>query len=281
MTAIPTMIQRFLSNPFGRILFWAVVIYLVMAVIVLFMENTLVYPATKFPAGDWRLPDGDSQDVEFQSADGTKLHGWYAPAPQPTRYILYLHGNGGNISHRRPIVSHLRDQHNASVFIFDYRGYGKSGGEPFEAGVMADARAARAKLAELAGVKESEIILLGRSMGGAVAVDLAAELAPPALILQSTFSSMPDVAASQMPWFPVHWMMRNRFDSFSKIKKYQGPLLMTHSVGDEVIPFKYGRKLFENANDHKVFFEIDDCGHNDEPVWRSEKAVKEFFEGLE
>jgi fermentation-respiration switch protein FrsA (DUF1100 family) len=280
-TTSPSAWTRFRKHPLGRMLCWLAKLYLVLLLMLFFLENLLVYPATKFPAGDWSLPEPDFQDIHFQSADGTKLHAWYAPLAQPTHHILFLHGNGGNITHRGQTISQLREQFSASVFIFDYRGYGKSEGKPHEAGVMADARAARSEFAELEGIEESEIILLGRSMGGGVAVDLAAEKSPPALILQSTFSTLPDVAAGTMPWIPVRWLMRNRYDSLSKIKKYQGPVLMSHSHDDEVIPYELGRKLYDAVpGPTREFFEIHGRGHNDVQPREYDEALGRFLQAL-
>ena len=158
----------------------------------------------------------------------------------------------------------LHDRVGASVLIFDYRGYGRSEGRPSEAGVLADARAARSWLAAREKIAaKTDWCCMGESLGGAVAVDLAAADGARALVLESTFSSLPDVAAHHYPWLPVHWLMRTRLDSRAKIAAYHGPLLESHGRPDTIIPFALGRRLFEAANEPKQFFTIPDRDHND------------------
>jgi uncharacterized protein len=149
------------------------------------------------------------------------------------------------------------------VLIFDYRGYGRSEGKPSEAGVLADARAARAWLADREQLSSSDIVLLGESLGGAVAVDLAARDGARALVLESTFSSLPEVAAHHYPFLPVRWLMQTRFDSAAKIGDYHGPLLMAHGDADTIVPLSFGRRLFESANQPKRFLLLPHHDHND------------------
>ena len=157
----------------------------------------------------------------------------------------------------------LHDRVGVSVMVFDYRGYGRSEGQPTEAGVLADARAARAWLAKREGIAEKQIVLLGRSMGGGVAVDLAAADGARALVLESTFTSMPDVAQTKFPLLPMHWLMETKFDSAAKISKYHGPLLQSHGTADRLIPCNIGRRLFDVANEPKQFVPIPGGDHND------------------
>lgn len=138
-------------------------------------EMILFQPDRK---GNWEPDQLTYADVEFESADKTALHGWYCPAEAPRAVVLYCHGNGGNIAGMADYFEFLRSTHRLSVLAFDYRGYGKSKGTPTVEGVLADGRAARAKLAELAGIPSAEVVVWGRSMGGAVAVQLASEEAP-------------------------------------------------------------------------------------------------------
>jgi fermentation-respiration switch protein FrsA (DUF1100 family) len=147
--------------------------------------------------------------------------------------------------------------------MFDYRGYGRSAGSPSEAGVLADARAARDWLAKRAQIEPQQVVLMGESLGGAVAVDLAAADGARALILENSFNSLPDVAAYHFPWLPVRWLMRTRFDSASKIGRYHGPLLQSHGQPDHVVPYAFGVKLFEAANEPKRFITYPGFDHND------------------
>ncbi len=232
------------------------------------LEMSLVFFPSKYPEGEWKpalltAPHGPAiEDARFASADGTKLHGWYLPHPRPRAVVLFCHGNAGNITHRAGVLRALHDTVGVSVLIFDYRGYGQSQGTPNEAGVLADARAARKWLAERAGVAERDIVLLGRSLGGGVAVDLASTDGAAALVLESTFTSIPDVGKFHYPLLPVGLIMRTKLNSLSKIAAYKGPLLQSHGDADTVVPHKLGKKLFEAANEPKQFINIPGADHN-------------------
>jgi fermentation-respiration switch protein FrsA (DUF1100 family) len=213
--------------------------------------------------GDWDPVGLHHEDVWFNSADGTKLHGWFVPHPEPKRAILYCHGNGEHIGCNVELAARLRDSLSASVFLFDYRGYGRSEGRPSEAGCIADGRAAQEWLANRAGGRPSDIVLMGRSLGGAVAVALAAEQGARALIVENGFPTMPEVAAVHFPWLPVVWGMRNRYDSLSRIRQYRGPLLQSHGVADDLVPIALARRLFEAAGGRsKKWIEFPELGHN-------------------
>ena len=219
-------------------------------------ENSLIYFPMNFPEDDWAPRGIAVEDARFTAADGTKIHGWYVPHEQPRAVVLFCHGNAGNITHRADIIRALHDRVGVSVLVFDYRGYGKSEGKPDEPGVLADARAARTWLAQKAGVAENRIVLMGESLGGAVAVDLAADGAR-ALILENTFSSMPDVAAFHYPWVPVRLLMRTQFNSAAKIRAYHGPLYQSHGDRDSIVPLEFAKRLFDAANEPKRFLLVD------------------------
>ena len=176
--------------------------YLLIVLAMMFLENSLLYFPAKYPDGDWNPPGLVFEDAWFNAADGTELHGWFVPCENPRAVALFLHGNAGNMTHRDDM---LRELHRLGVAVlaFDYRGYGRSEGSPTEAGILADGRAARKWLAERAGIPESEIVLMGESLGGAVAVQLAAEAPARGLVLENVFCSLPDVAAFHYPWLPV------------------------------------------------------------------------------
>jgi fermentation-respiration switch protein FrsA (DUF1100 family) len=265
---------------FGRILRDVLVAYLLVLVILMFLEDSMIFIPSPYPEGNWHPVGLRFEDVHFSSADGTPLHGWYLPHEKARGAVLFCHGNAGNITHREEILSRLHDVSGVTVFIFDYRGYGRSKGKPAEAGVLADARAARDWLARREGLAPDRPVLMGESIGGAVAVDLAAETGARGLILESTFTSLPDVAASHLPWLPVRLLMRTRLDSLAKIKNYHGPLLQSHGDGDTIVPYKFGRRLFEAANEPKEFITFPGGDHND--LRRSEYYAKlgEFVAGL-
>ena len=163
------------------------------------IDELLLFFPSKFPTGDWQPRNLQFKDVFFSAEDKTKLHGWHCPCDNPRAVVLFAHGNAGHIAYSAPWLRYLQTKMRVSVFAFDYRGYGRSEGTPTVAGAIQDATAARAKLRELAGVKDAEMLLMGESLGGAIAVQLAADSAPQGLILQSTFSSLRDVAAVHYP----------------------------------------------------------------------------------
>lgn len=220
------------------------------------------------------------EDAWFTAPDGTRLHGWYAAAEKPRAVVLYCHGNAGNIFGRETVMQFYRDYLKCSILMFDYRGYGKSDGEPSEEGVLADARAARSWLAQRAKVIESEIVLVGNSLGGGVAVDLAAKDGARALVLENTFTSLPDVAARHFKMLPVRWLMHMRLDSAANIASYHGPLLQTHGTADEVIPYDLGTRLFRLANEPKRFIAVKDGRHKDPLTKEYVAALEEFIGGL-
>jgi len=259
----------------------AAVSYCGVLLLLLLLENTLLYPAPRFPEGDWKAPYLDHEDVNFTSADGTKLHGWLAEHPNPRAVLLYCHGNGDCLGYLGSLMRELRDKHQLTVFAFDYRGYGNSEGSPSEAGILADGHAAQLWLAERTGRRPTDIVLMGRSLGGGVAVDLAAKNGARALITQNTPTSMPD-AAAHMYWFaPVHWLMKNRYDSRSKIGRYTGPVLISHGTADTLVPFALGQRLFAAVkSDVKRFFPIERGGHNDPEPPEYDAALEEFLTSL-
>jgi fermentation-respiration switch protein FrsA (DUF1100 family) len=264
-----------------RVLRAAALIYCLVLLLLLLLENTLLYPAPKYPEGDWTAAYLPHDDVTFTSSDGTKLHGWFVEHPQPQAVLLYCHANGDSLDYLGPYLQQLRDDHRLTIFAFDYRGYGKSEGSPSEAGVLADAHAAHLWLAEKTKRKPADIVLMGRSLGGGVAVDLAANSGARGLILQNTPTSMPD-AAAYLYWFvPVHLLMKNRYDSLRKIGRYQGPVLISHGTSDDLVPYTLGRKLFDAApSTQKRLFSIDRGGHNDPEPPEYEEALAEFLKSL-
>ncbi|HYW80277.1 MAG TPA: alpha/beta hydrolase, partial [Thermoguttaceae bacterium] len=157
-----------------RIVRLPVVVYLGVMVVMMIFEESLIFFPMRYPKGFWDTQGLPIEDAQFEASDGTRLHGWYMPHNDPRAVILFCHGNAGNVTHRIEALRMLNRRVGASVLIFDYRGYGKSEGKPGEEGILVDARAARKWLAEREGIAESQVVLIGRSLGGAVAVDLAA-----------------------------------------------------------------------------------------------------------
>ena len=218
------------------------------------------------------------QHVYFTSEEH-RLHGWFIPGQGDVTW-LWMHGNGGNISHRLENIAMLNDRLGINIFIFDYRGYGQSEGKPSEKGIYRDAESALAYLRSLPGVDRNRIVLFGRSLGGAVAVELATREGVAGLILESPFTSIPAMAKRAHPFLPVGPLLRTRYDSLSKIGRISTPLLVLHGREDEIVPYEQGRELFEAAPDPKTFHTIEGGGHNEtylrggEGYWQ---ALEEFM----
>jgi fermentation-respiration switch protein FrsA (DUF1100 family) len=259
----------------------ALVCYLTLILLLMMFEEYMIFPAPQYPQGNWNPNGLGHEDAFFTAEDGTKLHGWYLEHPQPRAYLLIAHGNAEHVAYMADELRELRDRFQASVFAFDYRGYGRSEGSPREKGVLADGRAAQAWLAQRAGIAPSDIVLMGRSLGGAVVVDMAVNNGARGLILERTFTSLPDVAARHYPWAPVKLLMRNRFDSLSKIKRYHGPLLQSHGTYDEVVPLEIGRRLFDAApSTNKLFFPVEGAYHNDPHSPQYNAVLQQFLDAL-
>jgi len=256
-------------------------IYLSILGSLMYFETKLLFPGAGPERGDWGHAGIPLEEVAFESGDGTQLRGYFFPKVDATATILFCHGNAENIAILAPEMDQLRNRLNASVMVFDYRGYGKSLGEPYEGGLFADAEAAAMWLAERTDQDEEDLVLYGRSLGGGVAVHLASKHSARALVLDRTFSSAVDVAASRYWWLPVRFVMRNQFLSIAKIKYHQGPLLQMHGDIDEVIPLWSAQRLFEMAASEKKEFQlIKGLTHNDPSPEAYLIKLQQFIEAL-
>jgi len=197
----------------------------------------------------------DYREVWLDTEDGERLHAWWVPHPDPLAVLHFSHGNAGNISHR---LDSLRIFHalGLSVLMYDYRGYGQSSGRPTEPGLYLDAEAAWNWLLDDAGVEPERIVLFGRSLGGAVAAELAARKTPGALILESTFTSVPDIAAEIYWWLPVRLLARLQFDAREAVARSDQPTLIVHSPDDEIVPFSHGQALLDSAPQPRALLEL-------------------------
>lgn len=201
------------------------------------------------------------EEAWTRTSDGHETNGWFIPAPKDAPanrrglVLLYCHGNGGNIGDRLEKFRVLRSL-GVTIYVFDYRGYGKSRGRPTEQGTYADALGALDDLVSSHRIDPRRIIVYGESLGGAIAVHVAKERPVGGLILEGTFSSTVEVARHYYPWLPASLIIRNRYDSLSKIPGIHCPLLQFHSPNDDVVPFPLGKRLFAAAPDPKTFFEL-------------------------
>jgi uncharacterized protein len=243
-------------------------------------EKSVLFQPSRYPQGNWQPADLKFEDAWFASGDGTRLHGWYVPHEHARATVLYCHGNGGNVANWADAARALHDRVGVSVMLFDYRGYGRSEGTPSEAGVLADARAARAWLAKREKIAENQIVLMGRSMGGAVAVDLAAADGARGLVLESTFTSIPDVGQTMYPLLPMRLLLQTQFNSRQKIPSYHGPLLLSHGTADRLIPYSNGARLFNAANEPKLLFTIPGGDHNDPQTEQYYQVLTTFLDRL-
>ncbi len=201
------------------------------------------------------------ESVSFETTDGVQLSGWFVPSESARGVILFCHGNAGNISHRLDSIQ-IFHQLGLDVFIFDYRGYGQSEGKPTEQGTYKDAEAAWRYLIEERQVKPNEVIIFGRSLGGAVASWLAQSHTPGGLILESTFTSLPDIAAGLYPYLPVRLLLRFEYNTAEYLGRVDCPVLIVHSRDDEIMPFDHGQQLFESAKEPKKFLETTGTHNN-------------------
>ena len=215
----------------------------------------------------------DFEDVSIETTDGVTLHGWFI-AGQSSRVLLFFHGNAGNISHRLDSIRQFRNL-GLSVLIIDYRGYGQSGGKTTESGLYRDADAAWRYLLEDRGLSASDIILFGRSLGASVAARLAAQHRPLALIVESSFSSIPDIAQELYPWLPARWMSRYSHATRDYVRDVHSPLLVVHSRDDDIIPFHHGEAIFASANEPRTLLAL--RGTHNDAFLRDEST---YIEGL-
>ncbi len=205
----------------------------------------------------------DYEEVRFEADDGARLHGWFVPgaAGGPGVTIVWFHGNAGNISHRLERLAELRRRFGVAVFLFDYRGYGLSSGSPSEQGFYRDGRAAVHEARSRR--PDDALVLLGVSLGGAVATQIALDDAPEALVLESAFLSAPAMARTLYPFLFFDPPLRNRFDTRAKLPDVGARILMFHGAKDETVPLKQGQELFELAPEPKRFLAIEGAHDND------------------
>ena len=270
-----------------RISLYSVGLYLFAVVFLAWNETSLVYPGATTERGNWNPKFLDFEEVKFQSEDGTNLVGWFLPAPgqvkESSRNILICHGNAENVAMvANGFGQTFQRNFNANVFIFDYRGFGKSEGTPDEDGVFADSVAALDVLCQKTNSQPSNVILVGHSLGGGPAVYLAKERGCRMLVLQRTFSSLPDTAAHSYPIFPVHWIMQNRMDSINRIGDCPQPLFQSHGAADSLIPISLARRLFDKSpTEKKQFFAVEDMDHWDPLPTQYWVELKAFMGQLE
>jgi fermentation-respiration switch protein FrsA (DUF1100 family) len=249
----------------------ALAIFATMILLMALFERSLIFFPTRYPDGLWdteAAAQGSGcviDDHYFAAGDGVRLHGWWCrrvDAPPDGPVLLFFHGNAGNLSHRADLLIELATRTPAGVFVVGYRGYGRSQGRPSEDGIYLDARAAWKHLTGEMDIRADRIVIFGKSLGGAVAVDLAMDVDAAGLIVESSFTSIADMAGAHYPFVPK-FMIRTRMDSVGKIMAVSYPKLFIHSRNDQVVPYRLGRALYEAAPEPKRFHEVVGSGHNE------------------
>ena len=220
----------------------------------------------------------DFEDIYLTSEDGIKINGWFMKHPQAKSTLLYFHGNAGNMTHRLEKIQMFYTL-GLNIFIIDYRGYGKSEGQPTEEGVYRDARVAHHYLLLRKDIDPQKIIVYGDSLGGVVAVDLVSQRPVACLIVDSSFSSGADIAKDIFPFVPS-MILTIKMDSKKKVKAITIPKLFIHSINDEIIPFYLGERLFQAASEPKKFLKIIG-GHNTSHIDSQEiyqSGIRQFLQ---
>lgn len=230
---------------------------LVCLLMYLSQEKLVFYPSPLAPGPP---PDPAAHDVELVTSDGVRLHGWVFEAREPRAVLVFCHGNAGNVAGRAGAARLFREM-GLTVVLFDYRGYGRSAGTPSEEGTYLDALAAYDHARTLES-SSGRIVLFGESLGGAVAIELASQREVARLVVESTFTSVPDLAATLYAWLPVRLLARVRYDNASKIGALEPPLLIVHSPEDELVPFSHATRLLSLAPPATELLRTSG-GHND------------------
>ena len=246
-----------------KLIFVVAACYGLLVAFVYFSQSRMIY-LPDLPSRDLTADPADIgleyEDVTLRTSDSVDIHGWFVPG-ESSRVLLFFHGNAGNISHR---LESIRQFHSLglSVFIIDYRGFGQSGGRPSEAGMNRDAIAAWEYLTGERDIDPRNIIIFGRSLGGAVAAKLASRTEPLALIVESAFTSVPDIASEIYPWLPARWLSRMRHATRDYVANVRSPVLVIHSRDDEIIPYHHGERVFESAAEPRTLLPLRGS-HND------------------
>ena len=255
---------------------WFAVLGLLYVMLRWFEHSQIYQPSREFEASPTELGRA-FEEVRFKASDGVALHGWFFPANtnSPRAHLVFLicHGNGGNVSHRLGLSAALLAT-GAGVFVFDYRGYGRSEGRPGEEGTYRDAQAAHAWLRQK-GFRGERIVAFGESLGGGVVSELALRETLGGVVLQSTFTSMPEIGAEVFPWLPVRLISTIKYDTRAKLPRIRVPVLVMHSRADDLARFHHGERNFAAANNPKFFCEL--RGAHNEALW----TQPQFCEAIE
>jgi len=273
-----------------RFIIYSALITVLIMIFPKFIEKRLIFFPDK--SNDSTTPDAygiEYDDVTFRTEDGLNLNGWFVSGKKSSpddnlHTLLWFHGNAGNINRRLDNIKMLHDRVPVNVFIIDYRQFGKSEGKVSEQGTYLDAKAALSYLHSRKDINNEKIIFFGRSLGSAVAVDLAVKEKCCALVLETPFTSIKEMGQTLYPFLSISLhFLRTKYDSLSKIKQIKVPTLIMHGDKDELVPFEQGRKLYEHANEPKEFYTIPGAMHNDTHIVGGEEyfdVIRDFVNKL-
>jgi len=260
----------------------AISIYALLAVVLYLFQGRMVF-LSNFPGRELTASPGDIglnyEDVSLTTADNERLHGWYIPAEDSSGVVLFFHGNAGNISHRLDSLR-IFNETGLSTLIIDYRGYGQSTGKTSERGTYLDAQAAWDYLVDHRGISPGRIIIFGRSLGGAVGAWLGVHNNPAGLIIESSFSSGADMARRLYPFLPASLITRLKYPVVEYAGRLNSPVLVIHSIHDEIIPFSMGQAIYAAVNQPKEFLQIQGDHNNGFLISKGDymAAVKDFVQ---
>ena len=235
--------------------------WVILSFMVFINQNALIYVPSKKYLNTPEYYNLKYENYILSTKDGERINSWFIPHSNPRATLLFLHGNGGNISTRLDSIN-IFHKLGLSVFIIDYRGYGSSSGVPSEEGTYIDAESAWLFLKNKKHINENDIIIFGRSLGGAVAIWLAHKYRSSALIVESSFTSIIDMGRHNYPYLPISLLAKIKYPSDERISRIEVPKLFIHSKDDDIVPYKFGKKLYDLAIQPKSFLDINGLHNN-------------------
>ena len=245
------------------------------------LDHQYLYFPSPWEPRDWKaLSQLPLEEVWITASDGTRIFGWYVEAPQRRAVFLWYHGNAGNLSHRLDNIAELH-RRGISLFIIDYRGYGQSEGRPSEEGFYADGLAAYEYLSRARAIAPEQLIIFGRSLGAAVAGEVARQRPAAGLILETPFPSVEAIARTLYAGLPAHRLLQARFDLVKRLPDVRMPVLVLHGDRDTIIPFAFGQAVYAAANEPKRFYRIPGADHNDTYIVGGEPYFQELLAFVE
>jgi fermentation-respiration switch protein FrsA (DUF1100 family) len=256
------------------VLAWVAVALVAMLGLLWVFQRSLIY----LPSQSVPVPPNDVEEVTYGTRDGLTLTAWLVESEEARGSVIVFNGNAGNRSHRLPLARALADM-GLTVLLTDYRGYGGNPGSPSEEGLALDARAARNYMTDRG--DDDPLILFGESLGAGVAIGLAKEHPPDAMILRSPFKSLPDIAAVHYRWLPTSILLRDRFQNLDGISDIHLPVLVVAGTEDRIVPSDQSRAVYDAANEPKEILLVDGARHNDPELLDGDEMIQGIADFLE